>query len=765
VCRRLILLTFASVLFAGVSHAQPQSTYQILHAFENPPWSPAGLVIGSDGALYGTTSYGGRFCPTIGCGTVFKVNRDGSGFRKLHDFDGSNGYGGSGLVKGSGAALYGWSGSGGKWGWGNLFRINEDGSGFATLHDFEGRAFLDPAGRHYAGYDPSSLVFGADGVLYGTTYSGGTDDLGTVFRIDQDGSGFRKIHDFIQRPNQLAEEGAYPSGLISGSDGMLYGTTTSGGRRNAGTVFRIRRDGPGFQKLHDFDRENDGESPNSLVEGPDRALYGLARGPAWNAILFKISLAGPGDLTGPPASPGQPCFCVFEKLPQSAELSFVNLLLIKGPDGALYGTADRTLFTIETGGSGWRVLGQLDPADDPPTALVVDARGVFYVGVSYGGQSGLGIIRSVSAGGSSSQPLYEFGWGYGAFPFAALLGGADGTLYGTTWGNVWTGDGTVFSINENGSGIKKLHDFDSSSSARPEGALVRGSTGSLYGTAYGRYWESTGGSVFRVNDDGSGFQTLHEFDASTGFDDGANPTAALVEGSDGALYGTTLYGGAWGAGVIFKIRQDGSGFQKLHDFDGDNGSWPSAALVRGSDGILLGTTPSGGSADAGIVFSIHEDGSGFQKLHDFDGVNGSSPGALTRGADGALYGTTVLGGASGSTPSGYGTIYRINADGSGFRTLHDFDGDHGAYPTGLLAGPPGVLHGTTAQGGSGNGGTLFTIHEDGSGFKRLHDFDPANGAGSKVIMGSDGAFYGTTNFGGPGGGGVVFRITVPYTSR
>jgi uncharacterized repeat protein (TIGR03803 family) len=125
--------------------------------------------------------------------------------------------------------------------------------------------------------------------------------------------------------------------------------------------------------------------------------------------------------------------------------------------------------------------------------------------------------------------------------------------------------------------------------------------------------------------------------------EGGMPWAGLTN-AGGVLFGTGSYGGAFGHGTIFRINLDGTGMQTLHHFDGTSGRGPnSSLLVRGTS--LYGTTMEGGSADKGVVFTLRRGGNGFEILHEFadDGGAYPNPGVL-RGVDGALYGTTERGG-------------------------------------------------------------------------------------------------------------------------
>jgi uncharacterized repeat protein (TIGR03803 family) len=131
--------------------------------------------------------------------------------------------------------------------------------------------------------------------------------------------------------------------------------------------------------------------------------------------------------------------------------------------------------------------------------------------------------------------------------------------------------------------------------------------------------------------------------------DGTAPFATLTKGSDGALYGTTLSGGDSGLGVIFKLSQDGSGYTNLHSFttNAADGRFTLATPIEGSDGALYGTTQLGGSSNLGTVFRLNKDGSAYTNLHSFTGMNGDGRTpyhGLMEGSDGLLYGTTYYGG-------------------------------------------------------------------------------------------------------------------------
>ena len=212
------------------------------------------------------------------------------------------------------------------------------------------------------------------------------------------------------------------------------------------------------------------------------------------------------------------------------------------------------------------------------------------------------------------------------------------------------------------------------------------------------------GAIFTVNKDGTGYRILHHF-AGYALGDSQGPNGGLVEGRDGGLYGT-LYGN--GPGDVFRIRKDGSGYRLLHTFKRNDvdGTEPNGGLVAGSDGRLYGTTSNGGvgsnGGGLGTVFGISIDGTSYTQLHAFDasGAQGIEPKAqLVEGTDGALYGTTYSGGTYGFDEGG--TVFRLNKNGSSFLVLHNFNGagGEGCRPQApMLEASDGMLYGTTTDG-------------------------------------------------------------------
>jgi uncharacterized repeat protein (TIGR03803 family) len=367
-------------------------------------------------------------------------------------------------------------------------------------------------------------------------------------------------------------------------------------------------------------------------------------------------------------------------------------------------------------------------------------------------------VGCITVSAQTVTTLHSFNGGDGRSPEATLVQGSDGNFYGMTALGGAHARGTVFRIDPAGS-LTTLHSFSGfpGDGAVPVGGLIQGTDGDFYGTTAsgGAFFQ---GTVFRMTSSGA-ITLLHSFNSFLG--EGAVPVAGLVQGSDGNFYGTTLFGGAHFKGTVFKIDATGS-LTTLHSFSGSprDGANPLAALVQGSDGNFYGTTGSGGAHVQGTVFRITPAGAVIV-LHSFSGFpnEGAVPFAgLLQGSDGNFYGTTALGGAHFK-----GTVFKINATGS-FTTLHSFSGSpsEGANPVaGLVQGSAGNFYGTTAFGGAHVNGTVFNIDATGS-LTTLHSFSGSPGEGAVpfagLVQGSDGNFYGTTALGGAHGEGTVFKF-------
>jgi len=391
---------------------------------------------------------------------------------------------------------------------------------------------------------------------------------------------------------------------------------------------------------------------------------------------------------------------------------------------------------------------------------------------------------------ASAQPIFTIlhnigGHADGYYPQAGLIS-VSNRLYGTALSDGNYGYGMVFAINSDGTGFTNLYSFTglpywlhgtNTDGAYPFSDLVL-SGDSVYGTAWiGGY--SDLGTVFKVSTNGTAFTNLFNF---SGTNDGAYPFAGLMLAGN-TLYGTTSAGGSSGNGAVFAIRTDGTGYTNLYSFSqfdptiqtNTDGANPRAQLLLAGS-MLYGTAPNGGYSGCGTIFRIKIDGTGFTNLYNFTALDpttqtnldGAHPYAGLVLSSNTLYGAAFQGGSS-----GYGTIFKINTDGSEFINLHSFPPStdpqnflpvnaEGAYPYGSLIISGNTLYGTAQEGGYTGSGTVFALNTDGTGFTRFYSLGKSGDGywpmAGLVLVGN--TLYGTTSGGGSSFYGTVFALTL-----
>jgi uncharacterized repeat protein (TIGR03803 family) len=373
--------------------------------------------------------------------------------------------------------------------------------------------------------------------------------------------------------------------------------------------------------------------------------------------------------------------------------------------------------------------------------------------------------------------LADFDWTDGDNPNGALVEGADGNFYGTTYYGGANGEGSVFQVTPEGA-LTAIYSFCSlpkcADGDQPFAGLVLGSNGILYGSTYG--------TIFSVTTGGQ-LTTLYTFCSLPHCADGVGVYDKLALGSDGNFYGTTFYGGTietyeceGACGTVFKITPSGA-LTTLHSFRGKDGYWPVGGLTQGSDGNFYGTTSRGGAKGFGTIFKITSAGA-FTLLHNFTGTDGSmAEGQLVQTADGTFYGTTAQGG-----PDNGGVVYKMTSAGKVtlLRSFND-SGSNGFSPEGLLLASDGNFYGTNGSGGSGVGncpladycGTIFKLTPSGQ-LTTLYNFCPQSGCPeggnpTYMVQGTDGNLYGPTYLGGSSNGtecgptgscGTIFKFSL-----
>jgi uncharacterized repeat protein (TIGR03803 family) len=394
-------------------------------------------------------------------------------------------------------------------------------------------------------------------------------------------------------------------------------------------------------------------------------------------------------------------------------------------------------------------------------AVLNSTTGVLYGTTSDGGAYGWGSVYELvpGTGGTWTQTvLYSFNpigiSGDGASPQANLAMGASGVLYGTTTYGGSSDDGTVFSLTPPSSGgpwtEKIIHSFKGGTDgAQPEAGLVQApQTEVLYGTTYAG-GTSGFGTVFSLTPATGGTWTGRVLYSFSGGTDGSNPVAGVALATSKILYGTTYEGGTLGYGTVFALTPAAGGVwteSVIYSFtNSTDGSGPEGGVTikydktqSGTVNVLFGSTfwagsssgcPMGGyTAGCGTVFSLSPPTTSgepwtFAVLYTFTGAgkDGAHPSQnLSINSGGVVYGTTFSGGSNsdqcfGASYPGCGTIFLLTPSGKpgvawAETILHDFDGDDGGGPNGVVPGASGIYYGTTYIGGTSGGyGTVFEL--------------------------------------------------------
>jgi titin len=862
------------------------SNYTVLYRFgagstANDGCNPNGSLVMSGSTIYGMTYGGGK----SNAGTIFKINTDGTGYAILRSFsDGSmanDGCNPNGTLVLSGSTLFGMTKFGGiidpqnsNNSWGTVFKINTQGTGYAILHRFnDGMA-------PYDGYSPNGSLVLSGSSLYGMTWSGGVSrgGAGTIFKIGANGAGYTILHSFGD--GSVTNDGTNPYGSLMLSGAVLYGMTYSGGSANGGTVFRINTDGTGCRTLHAFNDgtiQSDGYNPygDLIVSGP--ALYGMTfRGGKYGfGTIFSLALpSAPGAPTGvsaaaedaqatvaftPPHSNGGSDILYYTATSSPGGIAQTGYTSPIAVSGLTNGTA--YIFTVTaTNSVGTGPASTPSNSVTPVSHLTAPAAPTGPAATAWDAQATISFTPPLSNGGSPIA-FYTVTSNPGAITQSGPVSPI--TVTGLTNGTAYTF--TVKASNGLGPGPPSV----SSNSVTPLAipgtpTSVSASAGNGQATVNFSPPASSGGSNITsytvtsspggITQEGSGNQititglangTAYTFTVTAKNSAGTGPASAPSNSVTpttvpGAPTGVGATAGEQQATVVFTppasnggsiitsytvtsnpggITQSGlnspivvTGLTNstpytftvtatnaagpgpasapsnsvvpgslpiglLHNFSGypGDGSNPHSSLVQDADSFY-GMTPSGGTGNSGAIFKISKTGGNFKILHFFADGSIANDGATPNGSlllDGSvLYGMTSTGGVNGR-----GTIFTIDTNGGNYAILYSFgaidSSNDGNRPNGSLVLSGSTFYGMTYYGGTtswyeGGYGTIFKINLDGSGYAILHNFsdgatanDGANPQGSLVLSGS--TLLGMTSSGGINSNGTIFGINTNGT--
>lgn len=347
---------------------------------------------------------------------------------------------------------------------------------------------------------------------------------------------FQDIYDFNCSTGGC---GAYDLGhLTQWTDGNLYGMTNGGGTNGLGTIFMVTPAVPAvYTDVYEFDGTHGASPWGGLTLASDGNFYGVAFSGGANNFGAVFRFTPPSTLTVLHSFNGSD-----GQIPIAPP--------VQGKDGNLYGV------------------------------------------------TGIGTTYRVTLSSGAFTRLPKNAPGQVEDPLCLA---SDGNLYGTTTAGGSTDLGTVFQMTTKGA-IKLLYTFTGGSDgSHPTGGLFQGKDGYLYGTNE-TDGSLGGGTIFRISLSGT-LKTLHQFDPNAG---GYGPIGGLVAASDGFFYGATGSGGAFSEGTLFQITSGGI-FNHLFDFTGTGttpGATPYAALVQHTNGILYGTTIAAAAFTDGNIYSL-----------------------------------------------------------------------------------------------------------------------------------------------------------------
>jgi|GEM_PF-845955 len=690
------------------------------------------LIQSTNGMLYGMTIYGGP----NGYGAIFEYNPASGTYTKVHEFDLTNGaYPFASLIQGTNGKLYGMTEQGGANNYGVLFEFDPATGTYTKDYDFDLINGANPYG---------SLMQGTNGKLYGMTYNGGANHSGVLFEYDPVTGNFAKDFDFG------GVNGQYPYGrLMQGTNGKLYGMTSSGGANSSGVLFEYDPGTNTFANDFNFGGTNGIYPYGCLTQDTNGKLYGVTlQGGANNiGVLFEYD----------------PASSTFTKKfdfngTNGASPNFEELVVLVNQQPSTPVAIAATSVTQSVFTANWNTVSGatnyfIDVATDPCFSNILSNYNNISVSTNSFSVTSLSASSPyyyyrVRASNASGTSLSSNVITVSTLPNSL---GSGGELWGMTqYGGA--GYGVIFKYSPTSGTYTDEFHFDGGAYGNgPLGELTLAPNGKLYGTA-----EQAGangvGVLFSIDPATSIYTKVYDFNVT----DGAYPTGrVLTLASNGKLYGTTYQGGNSNLGVLFEFDPVAGTYKKDYDFNGTNGGNPFNTLVQAPDGKLYGMTQSGGANSVGVLFQYDPATTTLTKKWDFNATGQSPYGGLTVGGDGNLYGMTYAGGTS-----GLGVLFQFIPCSGEFLVVHNFGGPDGAYGyANLTLATNGKLYGMTYGGGLGYG-VVFEYDPSTKTYTNDYNFDATNGSypyGS-LTQYSDGQLYGMTHDGGANGLGVLFKF-------
>ncbi|HEY0976914.1 MAG TPA: choice-of-anchor tandem repeat GloVer-containing protein, partial [Flavobacteriales bacterium] len=636
---------------------------------------------------------------------------------------------------------------GGVYGNGSLFTVTESGT-FTKKHDFF---------RYFGGDPKSDLLKASNGIYYGVTEADGTNGAGVLFSYDPTTQTYTVRFNFVPG---TAEAGTAPiRGLVQAGNGLLYGLCRAGGANGLGTIFSYNPTTHAVVRLHSFSGANGSTPFSKLILGASNlTLWGTTQfgGASSNngGVVFEYTIgastpfqrrasfdAAAGNVTG--------------RLPRTG--------LTRTTNGRMFGVTSGggangfgTVFEINTSTYAITVVRALTAADGsvPFGGLVESSTNVLHGTTTAQGANGSGTVFTVNATVTPATftKVHDLTGTVASNIYSTMTKGTDGLLYGTSHFGGASSQGVIFSYNTSTNVLSPLASFQSVGLSESYGGVIQ--DGAVWYGLCSSGGPGTGGGLYRFTPATSTITSLLYFNASNGH----NPQGRMLMGSNGRLYGTTLNGGVLGQGVIYSINPTNSAYTRMFDLGGTNGTFPQGYLVEVS-GKLYGLCTDGGANAAGTIFEYDLNTNVFTKKKDLETANGSRPLAgFLVASNGSLYTTTSQGGAN-----GLGTILRYVPSTNTLTKVHDFSSTTGGAPmSSLFQAGNGLLYGTTVRGGVVDAGTLYSFNTVSNTFTKLYDFDGLQGGApaGDLIQATNGKLYGTCRDDGLYFNGCIFSWNI-----
>jgi uncharacterized repeat protein (TIGR03803 family) len=586
----------------------------------------------------------------------------------------------------------------------------------------------------------SSLVEVSPGVLIGLSQTGG-GGTGTMYRRNADGT-VTLLHSFNDDGGSGEFGGVLPGQSLLLHDGYIY-FTRDGGPTGRGLIYKMEVATSALTVLHAFGSTEGSEPRGGLSLGSDGLLYGVTLGANTGSLgtLYRID-------------------------PVSG--AFTTLVTFNGANGV------------------------------QPFAPPVQASNGFFYGPVSGGAGDRGSIYKFDPVSGAFTLIHAFTSANGeSVPSPPFIVASDGKLYAPGGA---LNEGAIYRLDPTTDAVTVAVSFSNTGGRFPFARLVQGIDGQLYGTLTGGLGLLS--AIYRADPATGAFGIVHEFPVNNGAN--TNMRSGLLRASDGLLYGVEERGGALGLGQLFSYAPATDVATTLYDFGPivPGGAQP-LGLVRASNGLSYGTTLAGGSNRAGTLFEFNAGVPSLTPLQSFTSF--SVTGTLTEGPDGNLYGAISRGGFSGSflfrhdpvsatftgfnffsssnqptrgmtrgadglmygaqtsTSSGASSIFRFVPGGSTISLFATLPGTFFLNPSNFapIVASDGHFYGLSSNGGTTFGGTLYKVDRITRAVTILHSFDATTPLGARptsdLTEGPDGRLYGATATGGAGGFGAIFR--------